>query len=209
MKSHFDHHLNLRNLILEKKPKVIVECGAGNGDCTRLIAHMQLMYPFEFHVISDKELDMDNEIIWKTGISYKLLSDFEDNSIGLLIIDTDHNYWTLRKELEAAFSKMEEGGLIVMHDVDEFYHDTGMAMSYWDDSVYPEKEIKECANRGGLGLALIDFLSEARGSYKLIRYLPENYGVAVIERKTIKQTRMIQPGSNPTFAKPPKEVIPA
>lgn len=207
MKSHFDQHLNLRNLILEKKPKVIVECGAGNGDCTRLLAHMKWLYDFDLHAISDKAIDGIKGVIWHTGISYEDLSIFPDASIGLLIIDTDHNYWTLRKELAAAFSKIEEGGLIVMHDVEEFYHDTGMAMSYWNDALYPEQEIKDCAKFGGLGLALIDFLHEARGSFKLVRYLPENFGVGVIEKKTVKETRMIMPGKDSVFARPPKEVV--
>lgn len=203
MQGHFDQHLNLRKLILDRYPKMIVECGAGNGDLTRLIAHLKWHYEFEFHVISDKEVEgLDPDINWKTGISYQELTAFDDKSIDLCIIDTDHNYWTLRKELEALTPKMKEGGLIVMHDVEEFYHDTGMAMSYWNDTPYPEKEIKDCAKQGGLGLALIDFLHEYRGDFKLVRYLPEHFGVAVIERKTIKVTRMILPGENPVFAKP-------
>lgn len=205
MTGHFDNHLNLRKLILDKRPKVIVECGAGNGDCTRLLAHMKLMYPFDLYSITDKELEGIDEVDWKIGLSYEKLSEFEDGSIGLCIIDTDHNYWTLRKELDAVFSKMEEGGLVVFHDVDEFYHNSGLAMGYWNQSGYPEKEILEKASWGGTGLALIDFLHDQRGFFKLIRWVPEHYGCAVIEKKTIDTPVIVRPGTNPVFARRPDE----
>jgi hypothetical protein len=201
MTGHFDTNLNLRALILKHRPKVIVECGAGNGDCTRLLSHMQLFYPFELHSISDKELDIEG-VNWHTGLSYKELLNFPDDSIGLCILDTDHNYWTLTEELKALTPKLVEGGLVVMHDVEEFYYDTGMAKSYWTSDPYPEREILACAKLGGLGLALIDFLHHHRGSFKLVRYIQEHYGCAVIEKKTVTDTKVVSPGNAPLFAKP-------
>lgn len=202
MQGHFDRNLNLRALILEHRPKVIVECGAGKGDCTRLLAHMQLMYEFELHSISDKELDLDPAIHWHTGLSYEELTKFPDASIGMCIIDTDHNYWTLRKELMTVAPKMEEGGLIVMHDVEEFYYDTGMANTYWNDALYPEKEIRDMAKFGGVGLCLIDFLGACRVGFKLLRWIPEHFGCAVIQKRTITETRILTPGPGSVFARP-------
>lgn len=202
MQGHFDRNLNLRALILEKRPKVIVECGAGDGLCTKLLAHLKWFYDFELHVISDKEIPAIEGAQWKTGISYKELAKFPDASIGLCIIDTDHNYWTLRQELMAVSSKMEEGGLIVMHDVEEFYYDTGMGMSYWNDDPYPEKEIMDMVKMGGLGLCLIDFLSQCRGSFKLNRWIPEHFGCAVIEKRETVGTKVIRPGTTSVFARP-------
>ena len=197
--------MNLRQIILDRKPKTIVECGAGEGALTRLIAYMQLMYPFKFYCISDKELDDIQDVNWITGISYEALKDFKDGQIDLCIIDTDHNYWTLRKELDVLIPKMAEGGWVVMHDVEEFYYNTGMGMSYWDGSPYPEKQILEMSTHGGAGLALIDFLHDYRGCFKLVRYIPEHFGAAVIEKKTVTQTAVIRPGTNPVFAqKQPK-----
>lgn len=204
MTGHFDKFLNLRQIILDKRPNVIVECGAGNGDCTKLLAHLKLWYPFELYSITDKRLDAGEEwsleVDWKIGLSYERLLEFEDNSIGLCIIDTDHNYWTLRTELDAVKDKMEEGGLIVMHDVDTFYHDTGMAMSYWNGNDYPEKQIMDNAARGGLGNAVIDFLHDKRGEYKMVWWNPNHHGVAVIEKKTVSNTNVIRPGTAPVFA---------
>ena len=203
MQEHFDDFLNLRKLILERKPKLIVECGAGNGDLTRLLCHMLLMYQFDLHVISDKELpDIEHWVEWHTGVSYKVIPEFDDNSIEMCIIDTDHNYWTLRQELEALIPKMKEGGLIVMHDVEEFYYDTGMGLSYWDGSPYPEEEIKSKTRLGGCGLGLIDFIHDFRGTFKLVRFIPESHGAAVIEKRTVTGTQIITPGPASTFAKP-------
>lgn len=204
MKGHFDQHLKLRDLILEKKPGIIVECGAGNGDCTKLMAHMHPLYPFSLYSITDKALPEIPGVEWKIGLSYKRLKEFDDKSIDLCILDTDHNYWTLRQELEVLRAKMKEGGLVVMHDVEEFYHNTGMGMSYWNDEPYPEQEIRDFSKFGGLGLALIDFLHAWRREFKLVRYLPEHFGVAVIEKKTVTETLMVTPGTNPLFARPIK-----
>lgn len=200
MTGHFDSHLNLRNIILDKRPKVIVECGAGEGECTKLLAHMHSLYPFDLYSITDKELSPIEGVTFRTGLSYERLHDFKDGSIDLLIIDTDHNYWTLRTELEAATSKMSEGGLVVMHDVETFYHDTGMSMSYWNGGSYPEGEIMAQVQRGGLGDAVIDFLHDTRDTFKMVWWNPNHHGVAVIEKKVCSTVYLIQPGSEPVFA---------
>jgi methyltransferase family protein len=202
-KSHFDSRLNIRNLMFEKRPKLVVECGAGNGECTVLLAHMLDNYPFELHAISDKKVEgLDPRIVWKIGLSYEVLKNYPDGSIGMCLIDTDHNYWTLAKELEAVKDKMEEGGLIIFHDVDEFYHNNGMAMSYWNDQPYPADEIKACVQHGGIGDALLKFLVQFNDQYKLLYWTRESYGAACIEKKTVKETHIITPGDKPVFAKP-------
>src|SRR3990167_188924 len=199
MIQHFDSHLNIRKLILDKRPGLIVECGAGDGETTKMLAHLKWFYPFELTSITDKKLEGKEwmwEVDWKIGLSYEKLRDFEDGEIGMCLIDTDHNYWTLTQELEAVLPKMAEGGCVVMHDVETFYRNTGMGMSYWNDAPYPEKEIKECIKQGGLGDALIDFLHKYRGYFKLLWYNPSEQGMAVIEKRTVTQTAVITPGTN-------------
>ncbi len=200
MTGHFEKNLNLKQIILEKRPKLIVECGAGHGDFSWYLKTLQSYYPFELHVVSDNALDVPG-LTYHVGLSYEVLKEFPDESIGMCILDTDHNYWTLFQELHAVKNKMQEGGLIVMHDVEEFYHDTGMAMSYWNDRPYPEKEIMAAQPQGGLGDALIDFLHDYRGYFKLRNYVTEHFGCAVIEKKTVTETRLVRPGTNPVFAK--------
>lgn len=202
MHKHFSDGLNLKRWILERKPKVIVECGAGEGELTRKLSSLIDECEFELHVISDKALpDMDPRIKWVTGLSYEALAEFPDNAIDLCIIDTDHNYWTLMKELAAVFLKMTEGGLIALHDVETFYHDTGMALSYWDGKPYPKEEILECANFGSLGDALIEFLHIKKLNYKLLSYVPASHGAALIERKTQEIFAVMTPGPEAIFAK--------
>src|SRR5882672_6757685 len=75
MTGHFDQHIKLRDLILEKHPKVIVEVGAGDGDNTQLLAHLHSLYPFKLYSISDKKLDMEG-VEFIVGISYEKLKEF-------------------------------------------------------------------------------------------------------------------------------------
>lgn len=201
MRKHWDNHLSLRKVVLAHRPKVIVECGAGNGELTRLIAELLDFYEFEFHVINDKQIEgLDSRIVWHKGLSYEKLTEFNPGSIGLCIIDTDHNYWTLMKELAAVFDKIEEGGLIALHDVDTFYHDTGMALSYSSGEPYPREEIEKLAPYGSLGDALIEFLHIKKMAYRLVRFVPESHGAALIERRTQTHFSIMIPGPQPVFA---------
>lgn len=185
---------------------MIVECGAGNGDLTRLIASLLDTYAFEFTVISDKVIEgLDKRIHWFTGLSYEVLQSFPNNSIDLCIIDTDHNYWTLREELRALNDRVKEGGLIAMHDVETFYHDTGMALSYWIGKPYPREEIEAMANQGGLGDAMVLFLASDPLHWKLFAYNRESHGGAIIEKKTQTYFNIVVPGPGAGFAPKIKE----
>lgn len=206
MHNHFSQYLNLKELILERKPKVIVECGAGYGDLTRKIASLLDIYPFEFHVISDKVIEsLDQRIVWHVGLSYEVLPEFSNGSIDLCVIDTDHNYWTLREELRALNDRVSEGGLIALHDVETFYHDTGMALSYWNGKAYPREQIESVANQGSLGDAMIMFLASDQLHWKILAYDRHSNGAAVLEKKTQTEFTIVVPGPGAGFAPPIKE----
>ena len=208
MHNHFSKNLNLRNLILERKPMVVVECGAGEGELTRQLSSMIDSSNFNLYVISDKPVEgLDSRIIWKSGLSYNVLKEFEDDSIDFCIIDTDHNYWTLLKELEVLVKKMREGGVIALHDVETFYHDTGMALSYFTGDKYPKDEIESCSPKGGLGDALIDFLHSDRLHWKLLSYNKESHGAAAIEKRTQTHFSLITPGPGAIYAKKTEELV--
>lgn len=206
MHNHFDQFLNLKQVILERKPKVIVECGAGHGDLTRKIASLLDDYIFDFYVVSDKKIEgLDPRIEWITGLSYEALRDFPVGGIDLCVIDTDHNFWTLREELRSLNDKISEGGLIALHDVETFYHDTGMALSYWNDKPYPREEIEALANQGGLGDAMILFLASDHMHWKLFAYDRHSHGGAILEKRTQTEFAIMVPGTASEFAKPKKE----
>src|SRR5258708_16420542 len=97
---------------------------------------------------------------------------------------------------------MKEGGLVVMHDVEEFYYDTGMGMSYWNEEPYPKEEIESMTRMGGVGLGIIDFIHDFRGTFKLVRFIPESHGAAVIENRTVKRTKIITSGPDAVSANP-------
>lgn len=206
MHNHFDKNLNLKQIILDRKPNLIIECGAGNGELTRQLATLLDIYPIELSVISDKVVDgLDKRIHWFTGLSYEILKSFPENSIDLCIIDTDHNYWTLREELRVLVSRIKEGGMIALHDVETFYHDTGMALNYWNGKPYPREEIEKSAHLGGLGDAVIDFLNADRLHWKLMAFTNASHGAAVIEKKTQTQFVIVVPGPGAGFAPKNKE----
>lgn len=180
--NHFDKYLNVKGLIERFRPRHIVECGALNGDNTKLLKALSTEIPFRLTVITDNDFSMDSVDVIR-GISYKTLAELEDDSIDMCLIDTDHNYWTLAKELHALDSKLRQGGLVILHDVDTFYHDTGVAESYANGEEYPIKMIEEYGrNFGSLGTALIDWLSLQRLHYKLIRYVDDSHGAAAIRK---------------------------
>jgi hypothetical protein len=208
MHKHWDQYLNLKWIMMERKPKVVVECGAGDGALTRKIASLLDVYPFEFIVITDKEISgLDKRIRFEFGLSYEILNTLPKDYIDLCVIDTDHNYWTLREELRALNDRMKEGGLIALHDVETFYHDTGMAMSYWNGKPYPQKEIESVASQGSLGDAMVMFLASDHLHWKLFAYSRESQGAAILEKKTQTEFTIVVPGPGAGFAPKHKEEL--
>ena len=201
MHGHFEEHLKFKDLIMRERPQTIVECGAGSGELTRKLQTLYDVYDPEIFIISDAIVDgLDSRIHFKQGISYVKLCEFPDESIDFCIIDTDHNYWTLANELSILDTKLKDSGYIAMHDVSMFYHDTGMAMSYAEDSVYPENSIRSMAfTKGGLGDALIDFLAFKRFDYKLIAFTEAHMGAAIIQKKVIKEIMIYTPGTKAPY----------
>lgn len=176
----------MKDLILKHKPQHVVECGALTGNNTKLLAELRNEFPFKFTVITDNEFSLDGVEVMR-GISYKALESMPDDSIDMCIIDTDHNYWTLTKELEALNPKLRKDGIVCMHDINTFYHNTGVSIAYENGDPYPLKEIEETgATHGSLGNAVIDFLHKHPFDYKLLRYSEESHGGLAIQKCMVK-----------------------
>lgn len=202
MHNHFDRNLNFSKFILEARPFHIVECGAGTGECSRLIQKLLDTYNFQFTIISDATIqDLRGGVNLIQGLSYLELAKMPDNSIDFCIIDTDHNYWTLARELSILDSKLTDGGMVALHDTWFCYHDTGMAMAYSDGTVYPDSDIlKTGLANGGLTDALIDFLAFKRFEYKLLAYTTESQGAALIQKKKLEQINVYRPAKDAPYA---------
>lgn len=194
MHNHWDSNLTLRDIILERKPSLIVECGAGSGENTRQLLSLQSIYPFKLVTISDGKFDPSwieaiwgvsynpETFEWREDISYRGLTKFDDASIGLCIIDTDHNYWTMREELKAVHPKLKSDGLIAMHDTETYWKNSGQANRYGTGDPYPGDEISKHEKEGkSMGAAIEEFLSE-HPEYKVLKKVSESHGAMVLEK---------------------------
>ena len=191
IKNHFDKNLNLKDIILERKPKLIVECGAASGENTRQILALKSIYPFKLVSISDAPYAEETmkcvEFLkdgyeWRYDLSYRALQNFEPESIDLCMIDTDHNYWTMKQELQALHSKLSKDGLIAMHDTETYWANSGQAYRYGTGDSYPSEEISKHEKEGkGMGTAILEFLAE-HPEYKILKKVTESHGAMVMEK---------------------------
>ena len=116
MHRHFDKHLNLKALIKEHQPKTVLELGANRGENTTKLIYLAEELGYELIVVSpefptwmqgmpDGSIDIKRAVFehdqleWIYGVSYVELPKMDEGSIDFCILDTDHNYWTLEKEL--------------------------------------------------------------------------------------------------------------
>jgi predicted O-methyltransferase YrrM len=128
MKNHWEQGLCIKKLLLEHKPKHILELGCLEGENTQNLIKLAEEIDFKLTCISD-DLEMKEDGVRRIrGVSYKEIPKLEDKSIDFVLLDTDHNYWTLNKELALLYPKLSYGALIVIHDVEYFYYNTGIAV---------------------------------------------------------------------------------
>ena len=186
MHTHFTEFGNIRSLIIKHRPKHILELGALNGENTQNLLEIQPNLGFHLTVMSDDlspEQVSSRDVTYLKGVSYKLIKALDDKSVDFVLLDTDHNYWTLHKELGELHPKLTYDSIVLVHDVDTFYYDTGIADGYGDGSSYPEDEIASVgSHNGSLGTGLLDFLAINKFAYRLIRWIPEGNGLAIIQK---------------------------
>ena len=186
MKNHFDKNLGVRDMILMKRPEYIVELGAADGQNTRQILSLMDIYEFKMTTISTggKPSDIQHDNFeWINGVSFKEVPTLQDN-IGFCTIDTDHNYWTLKSELEALLPKLAENCLVVMHDTETYGLHDGIQFGYdgKDMPTYPE-EITKCGKQG-LQTALNEFLVNNK-EFRLIKHVSGSCGATAIGRGNV------------------------
>lgn len=185
MHNHFDKHLNIKQLILEADPRLVVECGAGGGNCTKKLQSLQngISEPFRLIPINDSmgvPLGFSHTD-WVCGISYLELEKFADGSIDFCLIDTDHNYWTLKQELEVLKRKMRPGGIVVMHDTETYGKASGHMFNYNVDVKYPFDEIVKCEEEGKTMISAIDEVWASK-DFGLVKAVTTSHGATAIKR---------------------------
>lgn len=183
---HWDQHLNVQQLLRDERPKHVLEVGALKGENSYNLALLGAEVGYRLTILSDdvvpEHCTFPPHVTAIKGVSYRVLPSFPDQSVDFVILDTDHNYWTLIQELSALDPKLTPGGLIILHDVDAFYYDPGLTVGYGDGSDYPRDDIMSMNQFGSTGTALIDFLALRKRDYRLVRWIPEACGAAIIRK---------------------------
>jgi len=192
MNTHFDKYLNTRELIINKRPKLIVEIGIYTGENTRKI--MSLYEDIKFNLV------MIDDCLWMkedlrnffkkypedchrfiSGISYLKLRVFERESIDFCFIDSDHNYYTCKKELDALHPRLAPGGIVCLHDTESFGRKGGIMDCYGSGEEYPIEEIKKTLNKG-IKDAIEDFIKDHQ-DYKVIGFSKESNGAIALQKR--------------------------
>lgn len=192
MQNHWVDGIKVKEMLLAEKPKFVVEVGAAEGKNTSNLMRMQQELGYKLFVINDfdpagREVDDGNAgAKWIIGISYLELEKFDDGVIDFCIVDTDHNYPTLKWELAVLTRKMCPGGVVVMHDTVTYGKNNGSMSDHHyntpNESVpYPTEEIA-AANRAGLGM--VDAIKEVidSGAFVQIAHVEERHGATALRR---------------------------
>jgi SAM-dependent methyltransferase len=205
MQRHFDKHLNLKDLIRDHQPKTILELGANKGENTINLIYLAEELGYKLIVISPEyptwtqelpggEIEIKRAVFehrqldWVYGVSYIELPKMADDSIDFCIVDTDHNYWTLEKELLELKRVMAKDGIVAIHDTEEFAARNGtMNFGYFStidsiESSYIENanvlRIKEAKTTSiGVDYPLEEILAEPRPYTQAIKDIVPDWEV--------------------------------
>ena len=151
---HWDKNLNVKELIETHKPSWVLELGAAGGKNTKALASMVPVVAIDIGKCPDHIKRLDN-VEWITGVSYLEIQG--NTEIEFASVDTDHNGWTLKKELEALDKYTREGAVICMHDTVAFKDTNGFHNGYNGLANYPKKEMEEGPT---MTEAIIDFIND-------------------------------------------------
>ena len=131
MKNHFYNGIKMHKWIDQLNPKCIVELGCGFFENALLILGYLYKNGTQHHLIgiSDgppfAELPpvMGSKFTYLRGITFDVLPHLKtvcpnemSSGIDILIVDSDHNYYTVQRELETAAPHLAEKCIIAFHD---------------------------------------------------------------------------------------------
>ena len=130
MFNQFYNGIKVKNIIDVIKPKLIVEIGIGNGENVMIILSYLAKNGNNYKLVSISEsptcpiqkipLFFNDNFFYLSGISYNVLNNKRlpnFPSIDICIIDSDHNYYTLKKELASLYPLLSNRSVIIMHDM--------------------------------------------------------------------------------------------
>ena len=187
MHNHFTENLNTKALIERHDPKVVVEAGCGQSTVQLMALAKERGFRF---VMMDVMDDPGNPGVMKLptgvfialkdiellyGVSYLNFEKFADHEIDMAIVDTDHNGWTLMRELQVLERKVKPGGLVLLHDTEAFKNVNGTMEGYASgDAPYPLKEILDGPTMG-------EVVELYKGKWTVIAETPESNGAIAFQ----------------------------
>ena len=169
-----EHLINMMNLVIDRKAQTVVELGVRGGVSTQAwLAGVSETGGFLNSYDIQNLLPVDGPInttllerlgdpsayskLWKfeIGSSLEKYLIWDDKSIDILFIDTDHTAKQLYSELTLWHNKVKDNGIIVMHDVTVPNIDMRQGlMSFLSE--HEEYSYDEYVNNNGLGIITKD-----------------------------------------------------
>jgi len=71
---------------------------------------------FDIFMENLKRVGVEDDINIIKGYSWDMADEFEDNSLDIVFIDADHEYESVKKDINAWYPKVKQGGIIAGHD---------------------------------------------------------------------------------------------
>lgn len=213
MINQFNDGVRTKDLIDVLKPKLIMELGFGAGGNVLMLLAYSIMSGLNYKLISLSDQasclfpvlpgEFAINYMYINGISYKRLPQIRDlgipnefnQPVDFMIVDTDHNYYTLKRELEAIDPLMSQKCAIAFHDTASkpckhhaAYKEVTNAKSnamfkphgYDDGTEYPIEGIFDSFETPMM-TAIDEFLEEHK-DYKKIKHIEECCGCTVLAR---------------------------
>jgi len=131
MHNHFEKGLRVRELIEEVSPDIFVECGVKDGANTLQLAKVCRLVSVSDGPAPDAIRSL--RMTYIQAVSYEVLGDIPCQMVS---IDTDHNYWTLDRELKCI---ERPGMVVVVHDTEQ--EGNGFQTQGYGIGDYPHREI--------------------------------------------------------------------
>lgn len=148
MFNHYGEGLNVRALLEEAQPPWILELGIGACRNTELLLkHAPVLAVSDNlpivtlpYVLWDGRWPFTPGLNFVQDISYRFLAGFP-SCIYFAIVDTDHNSWTLSRELRALAPRMTPDGIVCVHDTETFAESNGFQERYRNNTPYPHESV--------------------------------------------------------------------
>jgi hypothetical protein len=212
-------------LLVLLRPSSIVEIGSEGGDTTRLLLGFCQRHGATLHAIDPAPLfdvvawqqEYDRHFVFHRALSLDILPAIDRPD--LVLIDGDHNWYTVFNELQMLEQRSTALGLpfplVLLHDIDwpygrrDLYYNPGtipaeFRQPYQRKGMWPgsarllekggfnahlHNAVRENTPRNGVLTAVEDFLKEATDSLELIK-LPGFHGLGILLRARLHEENL-------------------